>query len=88
MMHAFFLSSLFAVGLLLWAAARPGKKRHPLVGATRHEALRQLGLDERADARAVRAAHRRLMARYHPDRGGAHDIAAALNRARDVLLGN
>jgi len=35
----------------------------------------------------IKAAHRRLMAAAHPDRGGSDWIAARLNQARDVLLG-
>ncbi len=54
---------------------------------TRAEALQVLGLDDRADAAAVRAAHRRLQARLHPDAGGSDYLAARINEARDVLLG-
>ncbi|MBL8670134.1 MAG: J domain-containing protein [Alphaproteobacteria bacterium] len=50
------------------------------------EALRVLGLDEQADAEAIKAAHRRILQRVHPDRGGSAALAAQANRARDVLL--
>lgn len=50
------------------------------------EALRVLGLDEHADAEAIKAAHRRIMQRVHPDRGGSVALAAQANRARDILL--
>jgi hypothetical protein len=58
----------------------------PARGAmTRAEALEILGLAPGADAAAVKSAHRRLIARLHPDQGGTTYLAAQLNRARDML---
>lgn len=54
---------------------------------TRDEAYAILGLQPGADDRAVKAAHRRLMTSFHPDRGGSDYLAALINRARDLLLG-
>ncbi|KAA5606255.1 molecular chaperone DnaJ [Roseospira marina] len=60
----------------------------PISGAmSRAEALAVLGLDDGADAEAVKAAHRRLIVLVHPDRGGTPYLAARLNQARDILLG-
>lgn len=53
----------------------------------RAEALAVLGLAEGADEAAIRAAHRRLMRTAHPDQGGSAWLAARLNAARDLLLG-
>ena len=54
---------------------------------TREDAYAILGLAPGADDGAVKAAHRRLMASFHPDRGGSDYLAALINRARDLLLG-
>jgi DnaJ family protein C protein 19 len=50
------------------------------------EARAILGVDNAADADAIRAAHRRLVAAVHPDRGGSAELARRINAARDVLL--
>ena len=54
---------------------------------TRDDALAVLGLAEGATVEEIRAAHRRLIQRMHPDVGGTADLAARINRAKDVLLG-
>jgi hypothetical protein len=60
--------------------------RHPRTDMTREEALAVLGLAEGASAEEIKAAHRRLIQRVHPDVGGSADLAARINRAKDVLL--
>lgn len=60
--------------------------RGPRTDMTREEALAVLGLAEGATEDEIRAAHRRLIQRMHPDVGGTADLAARINRAKDVLL--
>lgn len=57
----------------------------PRAGMTEAEALSVLGLAPGADADAVDAAHRRMIVRAHPDRGGSDYLAAKVNEARAVL---
>ena len=61
--------------------------RGPRTDMTRDEALAILGLASAATEEEIRAAHRRLILRVHPDAGGSADLAARINRAKDVLLG-
>jgi DnaJ domain len=53
---------------------------------TEEEALSVLGLKKGASADDIKAAHRRLMKDFHPDRGGSDYLAAKINQAKDVLL--
>lgn len=50
------------------------------------EARMTLGLDTHFDIEAVEKAHKRLIQKLHPDRGGNDYLAARVNQARDTLL--
>ncbi|GEP09313.1 DnaJ domain-containing protein [Methylobacterium gnaphalii] len=52
---------------------------------TQEEAYQILGLERGASLDKVRAAHRALMKRLHPDQGGTAEFAARVNAARDRL---
>ena len=50
------------------------------------KAFRVLGLNPGASEQDIRAAHRRLLIEFHPDRGGSAEAAREVNAARDTLL--
>ena len=50
------------------------------------EARELLNLHVGATADEIRAAHRQMIARVHPDKGGSAGLATRVNAARDALL--
>ena len=50
------------------------------------EALATLGLDDTTSEEDIVAAHRSLIQKLHPDRGGNDYLAAKINQAKDFLL--
>jgi DnaJ-domain-containing protein 1 len=73
---------LIGAAFLLWRFFAPN-----LRGVTdADKARRLLGVSAGASREEILAAHRRLVAKVHPDAGGSEGLAAELNAARDTLL--
>ena len=71
-----------------WREPPPqGDARPPRGSMDATQALAVLGLAPGASEEEVVAAHRRLMQKLHPDRGGTDYLAATLNQAKAVLIG-
>ncbi len=86
-------SFLFGIGAIVIAAAwyrgmtwRLGEGVKDIDAADLDAARVLLGVSRFDTAERIRERHRALIAQSHPDAGGSDARAAALNKARDLLL--
>lgn len=77
------LIALALAGLIYMWWRRQAVARAPMRAP---EARALLGVGEGASLDDIRAAHRRLIARVHPDAGGSAGLATRVNAARDALI--
>ena len=87
MLRLVILLGLVALGWKLFTGRWPWEPK----GATRAHAVSRarklLGVSAVASREEVLAAHKRLVAMVHPDRGGSNSQVHEANAARDILLG-
>lgn len=76
--------ALAIAGGLLYAGWRRGRFARPAMPV--EDARRLLGVPADASLADIRSAHRRLIARVHPDAGGSVELASRINAARDALI--
>mgnify|MGYP002780197923 CR=1 FL=1 len=82
---------LLALAALAWRWALGRWPWEAFAGSPRRQALdrarKLLGVPAGASRDEIIAAHRRLVAMVHPDRGGTSEQVNEANAARDLLLG-
>ncbi len=81
------LAAAYGFGRSKWRIAQANANASHRADPTAiREARALLGLDENANEEAIREAHRRLIAKNHPDAGGTQALAEKINEARALLL--
>lgn len=78
------ISILFrlAIGQWPWQMLKPAPTRSQAL----FKARKLLGVEQGASRKEILAAHKRLVAMVHPDRGGSSAAVHDANDARDLLL--
>ena len=75
---------LLAILAFIWHWVRKDERKH--IDRSLGEAAALLEIPVDADRDTILAAHRRIIARAHPDMGGDASLATKVNAARDTLL--
>lgn len=69
-----------------WGNSGHRQSARSIDSMTPQEALEILGLQPEAERAAIINAHRNLISRVHPDKGGTDYLASSINQAKKVLL--
>jgi DnaJ homolog subfamily C member 19 len=85
-MKLLWLAAIAVVAWRMLTGRWPWENRAPARRSASAEARALLGVAPGAGREEIVAAHRALIARVHPDRGGSGEAVHEANAARDVLL--
>lgn len=85
-MRLLFFAAVAVVGWKLVVGRWPWESRQSTRKQAVFRARRLLGVEARASREEILAAHKRLIAMVHPDRGGTNDQVHEANAARDLLI--
>lgn len=73
-----------------WSNAKTGNNndsfRQPETKMSKKQACEILGVPENSNKKQVIAAHKKLMQKIHPDKGGSVYLAQLINQAKDTLI--
>ena len=86
MMQLVLILGAICVGYKLFNGRWPWERGQSTRQQAVFRARRLLGVEQRAGREDILAAHKRLVALVHPDRGGTNDQVHEANAARDLLL--
>lgn len=86
MIKLVFLAALACILWKLVSGRWPWQPKLAARSALHQRAQALLGLPPGAGRQDIVDAHRNLIARVHPDRGGSNELVHEANAARDVLL--
>jgi len=81
-----FFAAIAVVGWKLVTGRWPWETRKSTRSQAVFRARRLLGVEARSGREEILAAHKRLIAMVHPDRGGTNDQVHEANAARDLLI--
>ncbi|MCL6249856.1 J domain-containing protein [Altererythrobacter sp. KTW20L] len=86
MMKLVVLAGAICVGYKLITGRWPWEKKLTTRQQAVFRARQLLGVEAQAGREEILAAHKRLVAMVHPDRGGTNDQVHEANAARDLLI--